>query len=267
MAPPSAPPAPMAPEPISLASGVMYYPPTPPVPLALPPVHPPIAHPPDLVVPELGSTLLDTAVDKVMFLVMRELGLGQFSKRITAAEAAAVAVGQVGHVHNEAEHVAAAVADAQAQAGSSGVDVDSSDPRHAHFDPSTSSPTSTTGPGTLKSHLSVDLSSTHLDESSHSHTASISSSRPKPTPTQVDIASTSISNDSIPTSEASMDSIGSASGSVLSRKTSKRRKNTMGEPGRPELSFEKELMGILECDVCALLLYEPVTSPCQHVSF
>lgn len=30
--------------------------------------------------------------------------------------------------------------------------------------------------------------------------------------------------------------------------------------------FEKELMGIVECDVCALLLYEPVTTPCQHVS-
>ncbi len=37
------------------------------------------------------------------------------------------------------------------------------------------------------------------------------------------------------------------------------------QPPAP-LSFEKELMGIVECDVCALLLYEPVTTPCQHVS-
>lgn len=31
------------------------------------------------------------------------------------------------------------------------------------------------------------------------------------------------------------------------------------------LPFEKELMGLLECDVCSMLLYEPVTTPCQHV--
>ncbi|KAK8858937.1 hypothetical protein IAR55_003168 [Kwoniella newhampshirensis] len=31
-----------------------------------------------------------------------------------------------------------------------------------------------------------------------------------------------------------------------------------------EWPFEKELGGMLECDVCALLLFEPVTTPCQH---
>lgn len=35
---------------------------------------------------------------------------------------------------------------------------------------------------------------------------------------------------------------------------------------RSTADFEKELMGVLECDVCAQLLYEPVTTPCQHVS-
>ena len=30
--------------------------------------------------------------------------------------------------------------------------------------------------------------------------------------------------------------------------------------------FQKELLGILECDVCAMLLHQPVTTPCQHVS-
>lgn len=29
--------------------------------------------------------------------------------------------------------------------------------------------------------------------------------------------------------------------------------------------FKKDLMATLECDVCAMLLYEPVTTPCQHV--
>ncbi|EIW70926.1 hypothetical protein TREMEDRAFT_21645, partial [Tremella mesenterica DSM 1558] len=28
--------------------------------------------------------------------------------------------------------------------------------------------------------------------------------------------------------------------------------------------FSKDLMGMLECDVCAMLLYDPVTTPCQH---
>lgn len=49
----------------------------------------------------------------------------------------------------------------------------------------------------------------------------------------------------------------------------------LGSPGRfsannhrtPSVAFEKELAAILECDVCAQLLYEPITTPCQHVSF
>jgi hypothetical protein len=32
------------------------------------------------------------------------------------------------------------------------------------------------------------------------------------------------------------------------------------------INFEKELMGIMECDVCSQMLHEPVTTPCQHVS-
>ena len=30
--------------------------------------------------------------------------------------------------------------------------------------------------------------------------------------------------------------------------------------------FQRDLMAILECDVCSMLMYEPVTTPCQHVS-
>jgi hypothetical protein len=32
-------------------------------------------------------------------------------------------------------------------------------------------------------------------------------------------------------------------------------------------SFKTELMSVLECDVCAQLLFDPVTTPCQHVRF
>ncbi|KAG7562118.1 hypothetical protein FFLO_02400 [Filobasidium floriforme] len=30
------------------------------------------------------------------------------------------------------------------------------------------------------------------------------------------------------------------------------------------MSFEKELGGVLECDVCAQIMHKPVTTPCQH---
>ncbi|WVQ99150.1 hypothetical protein IAU59_006282 [Kwoniella sp. CBS 9459] len=68
---------------------------------------------------------------------------------------------------------------------------------------------------------------------------------------------------------------GGGSGIELSRTGSKRRRHQHRSAGRPratleqnrnvvEWPFEKELMGTLECDVCAMLLYEPVTTPCQH---
>lgn len=59
-----------------------------------------------------------------------------------------------------------------------------------------------------------------------------------------------------------------SSASTLARSDSKRRKNALNEPDRhpPEIPFEKELYVLLECDVCSMLLYEPVTTPCQHVS-
>lgn len=42
---------------------------------------------------------------------------------------------------------------------------------------------------------------------------------------------------------------------------------TLAENNYGRSGFEKELMGVLECDVCAMLLHEPVTTPCQHVSW
>jgi hypothetical protein len=70
----------------------------------------------------------------------------------------------------------------------------------------------------------------------------------------------------------------------LTRKGSKRRRNHLRSPtatrshmdslgrvaksrsGSPSWPFQKELLGLLDCDVCAMMLYEPVTTPCQHVS-
>lgn len=59
--------------------------------------------------------------------------------------------------------------------------------------------------------------------------------------------------------------------SPLSRRISKRRRNGLAPPpvrsGSPdEWPFRKELSSVLECDVCAMMLHEPVTTPCQHVS-
>jgi hypothetical protein len=34
----------------------------------------------------------------------------------------------------------------------------------------------------------------------------------------------------------------------------------------PLVELKKDMLSVLECDVCAMLLHEPVTTPCQHVS-
>ena len=62
-------------------------------------------------------------------------------------------------------------------------------------------------------------------------------------------------------------------GSPLALQASKRQRNALRSPitrprsGSPdEWPFKKQLLGTVECDVCTMLLYEPVTAPCQHVS-
>lgn len=234
---------PPIPAPIPLASGVMYYPPpTNPTP---PTTHSSRVLPADspVLVPEMGSALLDTAVDKVMFLVMRELGLGQFSKRLSVAgmsdAAAAVVLAGMGHTH--VEDGGSSRESSVTVAGKREKTPD----RHTHFDTTT-----------------LPYIPPITDSGSSSH---ITPSRPKPTPTQTEHSQPSTSSTESSDTPISDESIHTVS-SGISRKISKRRKNTLGEPSRPELSFERELMGILECDVCALLLYEPITTPCQHVS-
>jgi hypothetical protein len=60
--------------------------------------------------------------------------------------------------------------------------------------------------------------------------------------------------------------------SPLARRVSKRRRNTIrhspsSRSSSPdEWPFKKELASVLDCDVCAMMLYDPVTTPCQHVS-
>lgn len=231
---------------VALASGVMYYPPPPP---AHSVTHPPPAYSPDPPTNEMGSPLLDTAVDKVQYLVMRELGLGVFSKQNQML----LQQQQQQRSHTEAEHISAAVEAAggaeRVMASTSG-DTQGQDavemphksaPHHSH----------------LSTSLSMDLSRTTIDanqhhqHSHHEHDHLAHVQRP-PTPDRSGSTESAASESTV---------------SSLGRKISKRRKNTMGEPARPELSFEKELMGILECDVCAMLLYEPITTPCQHVSW
>ncbi len=42
--------------------------------------------------------------------------------------------------------------------------------------------------------------------------------------------------------------------------------NSTRQLSTANVDFEKELAGIVECDVCSQMLHEPVTTPCQHVS-
>ena len=69
----------------------------------------------------------------------------------------------------------------------------------------------------------------------------------------------------------------SASSLSLGRAPSKRQKHHLVEPDPsvdnyrrsdpdPLDVIKKDMMSVLECDVCAMLLHEPVTTPCQHVS-
>jgi hypothetical protein len=68
----------------------------------------------------------------------------------------------------------------------------------------------------------------------------------------------------------------SASSASLGRAPSKRQKHHLVEPDSavdnyrrsdpdPLDAIKKDMMSVLECDVCAMLLHEPVTTPCQHV--
>jgi hypothetical protein len=75
----------------------------------------------------------------------------------------------------------------------------------------------------------------------------------------------------------------SASSTSLGRAPSKRRRNHLDlDPEHADYSrsdnyrrsdpdpleiLKKDMLSVLECDVCAMLLHEPVTTPCQHVGF
>ena len=68
------------------------------------------------------------------------------------------------------------------------------------------------------------------------------------------------------TLSGSMLALGSTSRSS-SRPSYKRRRNRLPrtQSGTPdEWPFLKELHAIVDCDVCTMMLYDPVTTPCQH---
>jgi hypothetical protein len=54
--------------------------------------------------------------------------------------------------------------------------------------------------------------------------------------------------------------------------TRKRRRKRLPAPRRLDApaqtadQFEKELLAELSCEICLTLYYQPITSPCQHVS-
>lgn len=103
---------------------------------------------------------------------------------------------------------------------------------------------------------------------------------------RLDLESTDSETDTTPTppqigtnltqdiSQLGVADLTAAPSSPLVRRSSKRRKNNLEEGGmvmNRSLSgegwgFLRDLGRVLECDVCASLLYEPVTTPCQHVS-
>jgi hypothetical protein len=67
----------------------------------------------------------------------------------------------------------------------------------------------------------------------------------------------------------------SSSSLSLGRAPSKRRRNHLDlDPAHADYRrsdpdpldvLKKDMLSVLECDVCAMLLHEPVTTPCQHV--
>lgn len=60
----------------------------------------------------------------------------------------------------------------------------------------------------------------------------------------------------------------------IGRENKRRRNDSLADVSKNRQSslspdtwpFQRELAGLLECDVCAMLLHQPVTTPCQHVS-
>jgi len=128
---------------------------------------------------------------------------------------------------------------------------------------------------TISSGLHLDLEATD-DESDHYTTPSRQSNISQDL-SQLGHPDLTLAHVSIPPTNLSE----SGPTSPLVRRSSKRRKNAttqgseevfnataMNRTGSAQEGwpFLKDLGRVLECDVCAILLYEPVTTPCQHVS-
>ncbi|ORX36950.1 PUA-like domain-containing protein [Kockovaella imperatae] len=61
-----------------------------------------------------------------------------------------------------------------------------------------------------------------------------------------------------------MSNLGQPSGTSSSHRN-KRQRGALRPVGSPdEWPFRRDLQSVIECDVCAMMLFDPVTTPCQH---
>lgn len=115
--------------------------------------------------------------------------------------------------------------------------------------------------GTSSLALAASLERSHIDPPASSSNT-VQPVRPAPLPLA---AADPSATGSSPNSDDSL-----ASQSMISKRPRNDAHGGMSSaesvPSPYEWDFQRELMGLLECDVCAMLLYEPVTTPCQHVS-
>lgn len=55
--------------------------------------------------------------------------------------------------------------------------------------------------------------------------------------------------------------------STESKNSSEGESTENGDRKSPQTKLEKDLMAELTCEICFMLLYQPITTPCQHVRF
>lgn len=210
-----------------LASGVTYYPPAP-VP---PPDYTSEEPPTRRVLPSgAGSPLLDISVDKVIQLVERELAKLDVTHATTAALAGVELTDDEGEMEvDPLAHVSGTIGHHPQDQGQGQDETVSDEASAVPIEPSVSQD---------------PLPSPSSDSSSLSLSVSLGRA---PSKRQ--------RNNLNPDAASSAVARGRARASGLADEASS---------VRP--AFENDLMGVLECDVCSMLLHEPVTTPCQHVS-
>jgi hypothetical protein len=93
-----------------------------------------------------------------------------------------------------------------------------------------------------------------------------------PSPTQAFTAGSSANTGEGPSSIPRQFSSDGSQPAPARMGTRKRRRKRLPPPRRLDApaqsadQFEKDLLAELTCEICLTLFYQPVTSPCQHVS-